>query len=99
MTEDEARQKWCPFARVAMISSSDIECPPCNRLAIDGVSGLEKNPAGARCIASDCMAWRQTATLWLREGVANPVRAVGDTPAPYQSKQVGSEGYCGLAGK
>ena len=85
MTEDEARQKWCPFARVAMISSSDIECPPCNRLAIDGVSGLEKNPAGARCIASDCMAWRQYA----------------DIPAdsPYYDPELGLGGHCGLAGK
>ena len=99
MTEDEARQKWCPFARVAMISSSDIECPPCNRLAIDGVSGLEKNPAGARCIASDCMAWRQTATLWLKDGALKPTRVHSDMPIPHLADQIGSEGHCGLAGK
>ena len=88
MTEDEARQKWCPFARVAMISSSDIECPPCNRLAIDGVSGLEKNPAGARCIASDCMAWRWHTS----PAQAVEINARGNAGAK-------AHGVCGLAGK
>jgi len=45
MTEDEARQKWCPMHRVA--TGDDMRWT--NRDTSDSQS---------RCIASDCMAWR-----------------------------------------
>ena len=47
MTEDEARKKWCPFARIhggyASFNRSKIR--------------LENIPQSL-CIASDCMMWR-----------------------------------------
>lgn len=54
MTEDEAKTKWCPFVRV-LLDTPDLKGTG-NRL-----SSLEAdldNPVQARCIASDCMAWR-----------------------------------------
>jgi hypothetical protein len=46
MTEQEAAEKWCPFAREVM----DDPHPAANR-AYDG------DPV-TKCIASRCMAWR-----------------------------------------
>lgn len=50
MIEDEAKTKWCPFAR----------CHPPN-----GTRGYSRNRSEdietlqtSMCIASDCMAWR-----------------------------------------
>ena len=49
MTEDEAKQKWCPFARV--MSAHDEG--NWNRGKPDEV--YHRDP---KCIASSCMAWR-----------------------------------------
>jgi hypothetical protein len=50
MTEEEARKKWCPQARLGTEAS-------CNR-APTRVDAAD--PIMARCIASECMAWRFT---------------------------------------
>lgn len=55
MTEDEAKLRWCPFARV-----TDNGC------ATNRHAGTKKGKDGkprilrgnALCIASECMAWR-----------------------------------------
>lgn len=44
ITEDEARKKWCPFARL-------------NSGANRSLHGIYKVADGTNCIASDCMAW------------------------------------------
>jgi len=49
MTEDEARQKWCPHVRVMSDEGSMIIA------TVNRGSGLQ---AGINCIASDCMMWR-----------------------------------------
>ena len=49
MTEDEARQKWCPFVR-------EVICGQSERLG--SYNRFEGTQAGCNCIASDCMAWR-----------------------------------------
>ena len=46
MTEDEAKTKWCPHARVG-----DRDCAP-NRDCDGTILSVHK------CIASQCMAWR-----------------------------------------
>jgi hypothetical protein len=48
MTEQEARERWCPFARVWGTDASG------NRLADGG-----KPNTDSMCIASRCMVWRR----------------------------------------
>jgi len=51
MTEEEARVRWCPFARAAQAADETDSCVV-NRTPLGNID------AGALCIASDCMAWR-----------------------------------------
>jgi len=44
MTEEEARKKWCPMARVENINGNRAQT----------VANIDES----RCIASDCMLWR-----------------------------------------
>jgi hypothetical protein len=51
MTEEEATEKWCPFARVF-------------RGGGDGSAAINRHrngdlPAGTNCIGHRCMAWRR----------------------------------------
>jgi hypothetical protein len=54
MTEEEARKKWCPFARVLITGGDDenITMTSANRIPYHSSKGAES------CIASECMAWR-----------------------------------------
>lgn len=61
MTEDEARQKWCPFTRVASAIGGSY-----NR----DTQGVP--PIVDRCIASECMAWRSYEAYVSNE--TNPVQ-------------------------
>ena len=51
MTEDEAKKRWCPDARVELAAS--------NRIPSDS---LVKMP-GTLCMGSQCMAWRWDRTF------------------------------------
>ena len=75
-TEEKARKCWCPYAKVGRKEG-------CNRYPFD--SDLFDGHAFARCIASDCMAWR-----WDK----NSVKESSD-----RSSLVPVRGYCGIAGK
>lgn len=55
-TEQEAREKWCPHARV--VNSAHMAG---NRAPFD--TDYSERKAFACCIASDCMAWR-----WVNDG-------------------------------
>jgi len=55
-TEDEARKRWCPFARVGTTTTDERLAVALNR--VENTGGIVLNPFAARCIASDCMAWR-----------------------------------------
>ena len=48
-TEEEAKTRWCPFARTEAVGAA-------NDIAINRDS--DGNTAGAKCLASGCMAWR-----------------------------------------
>ena len=52
MTEDEARQKWCPFYRVTELGWLGT--------ATDNRGNTLEENVPAKCIASDCMAYRVT---------------------------------------
>ena len=74
MTEEEAKGKWCPFARVS-------EYIPEREASEDGavghvmgfnrVQGCKPNgeeatiiPGAAQCIGSGCMAWKDDGDVW-----------------------------------
>lgn len=59
MTEDDAKQKWCPFARVVQYSSNDGGPPPApgNRCILTA-NVTEALNGATTCIGSQCMAWR-----------------------------------------
>ncbi len=65
MTEAEAKTKWCPHVRVRFASGESG-----NRIDQDfkkwsqGADRefMERQELNCRCIASDCMAWRQIGT-------------------------------------
>jgi hypothetical protein len=96
MTEEEAKTKWCPFARVSMAWQSSIGSA--NR----GLTEDEKPLAN--CIGSACMAWRWEG--FLRQGSdRKPYLAVTEREAyearsdVYDNRNVARVGFCGLAGK
>lgn len=80
MTEDEARQKWCPFARVAYPESIS-GCNVINRLY------NTPSPGPCRCIASGCMVWR-----WEIRNVEPPE---GEILLPEKSDEEGYCGLAG----
>ena len=86
MTEDEAKTKWCPFARV-------------DNTAANRVSAQSFAPGGdALCIGSACMAWRSRPQWRVRsdypwvDGVPH-----GDNKGP--NNETRAAGFCGLAGE
>ena len=86
LTEEQAREKWCPHVRYLAVfkgAEEKIACGgPYNRGAKD--SGLNMS----RCIASDCMMWRWDEKIrthmWHWDEKKRGV--------------VARRGYCGLAG-
>jgi len=80
MTEDEARTKWCPFARVIHFHDNDHQgiAPAAGNRGCHGYPKPE-----ARCIASDCMAWRWGSDV---------------TVGKFKTQRENCHGYCGLAG-
>lgn len=96
MKEEEAKNKWCPFARVVSIAFSDDakgdddrlcagipEAMPHNRMVISSGDDDSWDITSLRCIGSDCMAWRWDDVDQPRYGPSNTLR----------------HGHCGLAGK
>jgi hypothetical protein len=62
MTEDDAKQKWCPYARLV----AGAELPMGAKILVDAPAGYNRvvsettvtTPHAAKCMASACMAWR-----------------------------------------
>lgn len=59
-TEEQAKEKWCPFARCAMKGEED-------KWYVNGINrwplAAADHQTGPKCIASECMAWRWKNTL------------------------------------
>ena len=73
MQKSEALTKWCPFARVAAAGYGRKGEPlvvAINRTVQDG-EDLERSfpliPPPVLCIADQCMAWRPSAPVAVRE--------------------------------
>lgn len=87
MSEEEAKTKWCPFARLAPGEMTDTGAN-----LVGGSAGWNRivsergvtTPNAAKCFASDCMAWRTVSRGDER-----------DYPRDYGPPV---DGYCGLAG-
>ncbi len=97
-TEEEAKTKWCPFARIAAIATlngtaAPTNIPTYNRLlrAFEDNSAKDIRDTSCNCIASECMAWRWTD--WQKEIIA--AGGYDQTEKPTEQPM----GYCGLAGK
>ena len=92
MTEDEARTKWCPMARV--IADREVGLSPTfNRWEADYFDDQVTTACddrACRCIASACMMWR-TRMVEVAAPGGSSVRLEGE-PAFIQE-----HGYCGLA--
>lgn len=89
LTEEEAKTKWCPHVR----QSDGIGEVATNRWDEDN------NPAYARCIASECMAWEwatkpnpdfKECNMWPDQRARHEM----DRTLPDHER-----GYCGLSGK
>lgn len=99
MTEEEAKTKWCPFAR---LGSSTSGLGGLNRFASPA---READFEGTRCIGSACMAWRWHGVLsdGRRHTSPEAYRAAIDPSLPPQSGGMNEGdvrlGFCGLAGK
>ena len=86
MTEDEAKEKWCPFARLGF--SGRPGSAAVNRiLDVDNPAIMDNL---TQCIGSDCMAWR-----WSK--LPNHVSQMQMITDP--DKHSDTDGYCGLASK
>jgi hypothetical protein len=62
MTEEEAREKWCPFARTQVLQTDDdgtVYGAAVNRTILPAPQGIMSElVAGTQCIGSRCMAWQ-----------------------------------------
>ena len=54
MTEDEARKRWCPFARSRSMEYATADG---DHAMVARIGPGEEHPS-TFCIASGCMAWR-----------------------------------------
>lgn len=84
MTEDKAKEKWCPFARVS--DKSDGPLMAANRWAGNAFSN------SSCCIASECMAWQPQESADFKAYADREFKKTG-IRVPCDS------GYCGLASK
>jgi hypothetical protein len=78
VTEEEAKKRWCPFVRLGLSGRL-----PSALNRIQDSDNSVAVPFGARCIASECMAFR-----WLEP----------PGPRPPDAPERDDRGYCGLSG-
>lgn len=73
VTEKEAREKWCPFSRLA----NPARASTFNRVAGTDLDSGPMIAAAVCCIASQCMAWRFVEEVEEAEGSRFTVRKRG----------------------
>jgi hypothetical protein len=83
-TEEEAKTKWCPYARVQVERQGYIGGTGGSNHALAGVNRLlDASVRNADCLGSACMAWRK----------------VNVNVGPPREPEWIAKGYCGLAGR
>lgn len=90
MTEDEAKIKWCPFARVMQTE----QLKNANGMPVDAIAATSNRRSDydyVKCIGSKCMAWR-----WEEVNYSPPDTCEG---LQQEGNRLVRIGYCGLAGK
>lgn len=92
ITEEEAKTKWCPFARDSMLEECTMGVTTYNFNRGFADAG-EIVPKSCLCIASECMAWRKTGAVGTN---ARGERVDRDLDGRTTWMDTG---YCGLAGK
>ena len=87
MTEDDARKKWCPMARVCVIGPDGEHMTSFNRTcsSSDDIDSFQTN-GPMKCIASDCMMFK-----W-----GDNYDHGGDSTAERHNTANNRGGYCGL---
>lgn len=105
MMEEEAKTKWCPYARFQPTNMKGIGAG--NRCG-DEIK-TDENPSSCRCIGSSCMAWKWEAFYpkgaALKEVVSNDCPESVDNCVWVLSEDKTTwglfpkRGYCGLVGK
>lgn len=100
MTEEEAKTKWCPFARVQTVLYDKTRGPE----AIIGAGGGHnrtpsetreaiKAPLASFCVGSGCAVWRLEPDT--RETVTVVIEPDGNF---HEKNPIERSGHCGLAG-
>jgi hypothetical protein len=100
LTEEEARKKWCPYARTL---EQDVAFNPVSEkweATFAGVNRSVQDSDRHRCIASGCMAWRFEPDRWRHKRGGEEWTETRETNG-YGGRglKLPTSGYCGLAGK
>lgn len=91
MTEEEAKKKWCPYARHEGDKGGSWNRTLATMKRVFGWDGSNPYPEETcNCIASACMAWRTHESVAFKERADREYAVSGDRLTP--------PGYCGLAG-
>ena len=85
-TEEEAKTKWCPMARVTDCTDDNRKSWP----TFNRIGGMPDPINDAHCIASECMLWVGTDNILFPEK-----QSPSDATEPVYK----SAGYCGLTSK
>jgi hypothetical protein len=96
MTEDEAKTKWCPFARGIIEHGGNRMAYGAGEPALPDEAQVEYGAEMADlfpCIGSACMAWR-----WRYEQTNKPPLGQASWPQVEPIYARTEQGFCGLAG-
>ena len=96
LTEDQAKQTWCPFAKPMMVSENQVAIAHGRSFTREGNGGGKITSISENCLGAECMAWR-----WERSQLVFRDRAEGDelVGTVYKTTPEPDSGYCGLAGR
>lgn len=100
MTEEQAKTKWCPFAREITLDADPSPAPLKPDMGPFNIINHQYGPKDSdaeqvyrsKCIGSACMAWREEKSF-----IEKKRATVFEKPSGHYERT--NQGYCGLAGK